>query len=215
MKVLGALLAGGKSERFGSDKAFAMYQGQYLIDHAIALLKPQCDAMVICGRRYKAYQSIKDDPADYGPIGAINAALKYAKEHGFDAIISFPCDTIMGDTILGDTIIGDTITPDTPDNNAESFHWFKGDSVAYYIDQPVIGYWPCILSDGLDEWLKKQKRRSMKAWIEYIGSEGSIIKAIDPNDRGAARFININRPQDLKFDAMDRQDFGQKKSQHF
>lgn len=198
MKVLGALLAGGKSERFGSDKAFAMYQGQYLIDHAIGLLKPQCDAMVICGRRYKEYQSINDDPAGYGPIGAINAALKYAKGHSFDAIISFPCDTIMGDTIMGDTIMGDTITADTHETSAENVYWFDGESAAYFIDQPVIGYWSCALSDVLEDWLQKQKRRSMRAWIEYIGSKGCIIKAIDPNDGCAAQFININRPEDLK-----------------
>ena len=35
MSRLGAVIAGGRSSRFGSDKAMALWQGRPLIDHAI------------------------------------------------------------------------------------------------------------------------------------------------------------------------------------
>lgn len=192
MKVLGALLAGGKSERYGSDKAFAVYRGQYLIDHALGLLKSQCDAIAICGRSYKDYESIQDDPEDYGPLGAINAALKYAKLRHYDAIISFPCDTII-------RLAFDALEEDAIDAKSDTANWFEGDRASYFIDQPVIGYWPCTLSNELDQWLQNQNRRSIKAWIEYIGSKSYVVNPIVPSDRNAVQFININRPEDLIF----------------
>lgn len=180
MKLLGALLAGGKSKRYGSDKAFAVYRGQYLIDHALGLLGPQCDAIVICGRAYKDYEFVKDFPEDNGPLGGLNAALKYAKERHYDAVISFPCDTIMGDTIAK-----------PPKHKI----WFESGEAAYFADQPVIGYWPCTLSDTLEHWLQSQKRRSMMAWVEYLAAKHDGIKAIAMDS--SAQFINVNRPDDL------------------
>ncbi len=196
MRVLGALLAGGQSKRYGSDKALAIYRGQYLIDHALELLRPQCDAIVICGRSYKDYESIQDIPQDNGPLGGLNAALLYAKERHYDAVISFPCDTIKGDTIKGDTIKRTAV--DCGAAMAQPFDdkfWFEGEETAYFIDQPVIGYWPCGLSAMLEHWLRTQKRRSMLAWIDYIDEKYGGIKAIDMGC--TARFININRPDDL------------------
>src|SRR3546814_3555756 len=40
VKTLGAVLAGGRSSRFGSDKALAMLGGRTLLDHAQAALRP-------------------------------------------------------------------------------------------------------------------------------------------------------------------------------
>lgn len=173
MKILGALLAGGKSERFGSDKAMALYQGQYLIDHAIELLKPQCDAILICGRIYEDYLSIKDDLQDQGPLGGICAALKYAKDQGYDGVMSFPCDTIGRDKLSGASI-------EQP--------WFDCEEPAYLSHHPVIGYWPSSLSERLEKWLHSQNQRSMMAWAEHIGAMSIEIDQ---------KFININRPDDL------------------
>src|SRR3546814_5673419 len=50
VKTLGAVLAGGRSSRFGSDKALAMLGGRTLLDHAQAALRPHCDALIVVGR---------------------------------------------------------------------------------------------------------------------------------------------------------------------
>ncbi|MBK7285215.1 MAG: NTP transferase domain-containing protein [Sphingomonadales bacterium] len=46
-KILGAIIAGGKSRRFGSDKTVAELRGKPLIQHVIDGLSPQCDDLVI------------------------------------------------------------------------------------------------------------------------------------------------------------------------
>lgn len=184
MKILGALLAGGESRRFGSDKALAKWDGRYLIDHTIALLEHQCDHIVICGRQYGQQDFIMDDPVNAGPLGAINAALKYADKHDYDAVISFPCDTILGDTILGDIIrSGDEADLDKPPA------WFEyHDYPQYMASQPVIGYWPKTMAAALQQWLACQDRRAVMAWVQHCGAM--------PIDN-AVRFHNINRPSDM------------------
>lgn len=48
MRMLGAILAGGRSTRFGSDKAMAMLpDGRTLMDHAIATLRPHVAQIVV------------------------------------------------------------------------------------------------------------------------------------------------------------------------
>ena len=48
--TLGAVLAGGQSSRFGSDKALAVLYGQTLLTRAVATLAQWCDTVVVVGR---------------------------------------------------------------------------------------------------------------------------------------------------------------------
>ena len=90
MKTLGAVLAGGQSRRFGSDKAVAMLDGQTLLDHALAALRPHCDAVVVVGRG-----KIADWPrADMGPLGGIAAALIHAVDQGFNQVLTVSVDCV-------------------------------------------------------------------------------------------------------------------------
>ncbi|MCR5872033.1 NTP transferase domain-containing protein [Sphingomonas sp. J344] len=50
MRLLGAIIAGGTSRRFGSDKAMAQIAGRSLLDHARAALVQEVDDLVLCGR---------------------------------------------------------------------------------------------------------------------------------------------------------------------
>jgi molybdopterin-guanine dinucleotide biosynthesis protein A len=47
MKILGAIIAGGKSSRMGQDKALMPFCGKPLIAHVVLRLGPQVDALVI------------------------------------------------------------------------------------------------------------------------------------------------------------------------
>ena len=62
MRILGAILGGGQSSRFGSDKALALHQGRALIDHALEALRPHVSALVVVGRDWQGVARVDDLP---------------------------------------------------------------------------------------------------------------------------------------------------------
>lgn len=166
--ILGAILAGGRSRRFGSDKAAAMLNGVALLDHVIARLRPQVDALVICGRDVAGMTCIADRPSsDLGPLGGLNAALRHGAIHGFATVISVPCDT----PILPADLAG-RLVPHAP-------------AVAAAI--PVIGAWPTALAGDLDAYLAMAVDRSMRHWASTCGAQPIELPVLD----------NVNSPADL------------------
>ena len=148
MRVLGAVLAGGQSRRFGSDKALAMLNGKPLIAHVIAAVSAQVDNVVVCGRD----GGIADRPGPgLGPLGGLCAALRHAADNGFDAVLSVPCDTpdIPGDLVA---LLNAAALP------------------ACLADQPVIGLWHATLSGMLDVHLAETNDRSLRAWARQCGA---------------------------------------------
>lgn len=148
MRTLGAVLAGGASRRFGSDKAAALYQGRPLLEHALAALTPLCDVCVIVGRDSPRATSIPDWPAPgMGPLGGIAGALRHAD--GFDQVLSVPVDCL--------DLPAELLAALTP-------------SPAFLADQPVIGLWPLAARAPLAALLAADTRHSMRAFAEAIGA---------------------------------------------
>ena len=104
MRMLGAVLAGGQSSRFGSDKALAILHGRPLIDQAIAALACQCDAVVVVGRDSAPVQALPDWPAPgMGPLGGLAAALRHAAAHGFAQVLACAVDSVgLTDTLAAE-----------------------------------------------------------------------------------------------------------------
>lgn len=83
--TLGVLLAGGMSRRYGSDKAFALWDGEPYLAHVARALAPHCDPLVVCGRadvQAEAYarlapgaRVLPDEKLDEGPVVALRRAL--------------------------------------------------------------------------------------------------------------------------------------------
>jgi molybdopterin-guanine dinucleotide biosynthesis protein A len=168
MTRLGAILAGGKSTRFGSDKAEAMLDGRPLVDHVLASLRKQCDDIVLCGREREGMASIPDRPdRDQGPLGGLNAAFHHAAERGHDEVLSAACDNA-----------------DLPADLAQQL----SPPPAYADGQPVIGLWPAHLAPLLDDWMARQDNRAMMGWIDACGARAVRLKE---------KPANINRPEDL------------------
>lgn len=168
-RLLGAVIAGGQSSRFGSDKAAALWQGKPLIEHVVAQLGPVVDELVICGRDFGGREGIPDRPAaNLGPLGGLNAALHHGAALGFDAVISAGCDTPLLPAPLLDRLSRST-------------------GPAYLATLPVIGYWPASLAGALDDFLAQDRKHAIRAWAESVSAE-----AIDwPG------LPNVNEPADL------------------
>ncbi len=169
MKVLGAILAGGKARRFGADKALALYNGVRLIDHVLAALRPQVDAVVTVGREFPELQSTPDRPGpDMGPLAGLAGALAFAQAGGFDAVISAGVDS------LG--LPADLVEQLSP-------------APAYLDIQPVVGLWPVSALPELDRILASDQRHSMLSFIGRIGAR-AVRLDVPP--------ANINTAADLR-----------------
>jgi molybdenum cofactor guanylyltransferase len=150
VRLLGAIIAGGQSRRFGGDKGAALLGGKALIEHVADALRPQVDALVMCGRPWPGLQSIDDRPApDLGPLGGLCAALHHAADHGFDAVLSAGCDVLP--------------VPDLRQVTGSA-------AAAVVAGQPLLGYWPVALAQRLDDHLASQPDRSMRGWVAASGA---------------------------------------------
>lgn len=75
-----AILAGGKSSRFGKDKGLANFNGKPLIQHVISIAKIISNRVYIIANNtdyHKLKISVLNDEFKYiGPLGGLHAALK-------------------------------------------------------------------------------------------------------------------------------------------
>jgi molybdopterin-guanine dinucleotide biosynthesis protein A len=167
--ILGAILAGGEARRFGSDKALAMFEGRTLIEHVAAALRRQTDTVVVVGRAHDGLIGVADRPTPgLGPLGALAGALLWARDNGFTAVLSAPCDV-----------------PLLPENLAARL---AGEGPAYVAGLPVLGWWPSALADDLAAWLAADQSRAVRHWAAAIGARAVSLEALP---------ANVNTPEDL------------------
>ena len=80
-ELAGLLLAGGRSSRFGSDKALVVVDGLTLLERATRCLRDVCDGPLVVAsgdgvaRPGVGDRQVADVVADAGPLGAIAAGL--------------------------------------------------------------------------------------------------------------------------------------------
>ena len=95
--VIGAIIAGGRSVRFGSDKALAVVGGVRVVDRVAAALRGVCADIVLIANNEDLAVEIglpwrADRYPDLGPLAGIDAALAWAAERGAPGIIAAACD---------------------------------------------------------------------------------------------------------------------------
>ena len=166
--ILGVVLAGGKSTRFGSDKALAELGGRTLIARAVDALSLWCEYVIVVGRETAPAPTLPDWPRPgMGPLAGLASALHLARDEGYQAVLSCGVDSAgLPDDLL-------TLLSPAP---------------AYLADQPVIGLWPASASPVLDALLESDARHSMRAFAEAIGAKPV---------KSASKPANINTPADL------------------
>ncbi|WP_267414406.1 molybdenum cofactor guanylyltransferase [Sphingomonas sp. GC_Shp_4] len=141
------MLAGGRSSRFGSDKATALFRGRPLLAHMREVGEVSADAVIVIGRA----EGVPDLPAPgLGPLGGIAAALDHAADHGFASVLTLPCDM-----------------PSVPPGLIEAL---LRRAPAYCADAPVIGHWPAAVGAQLLAHLDRGEDRSVRRWARMIGA---------------------------------------------
>lgn len=166
--ILGAVLAGGQSTRFGSDKALAEYRGHTLLAHAVDTLSGWCEHVVVVGRATAPAPTLPDWPRPgMGPLGGLAAALHHARDEGYEAVL-----TVGVDSLGLPENLPDLLSP----------------APAFLDVQPVVGLWPAGAAETIEAILHGEGSHALKRLADAIGAR-AVPLAGDP--------ANINTPADL------------------
>ncbi|MXO65193.1 molybdenum cofactor guanylyltransferase [Altericroceibacterium endophyticum] len=148
--ILGVVLAGGESSRFGSDKALAELGGHSLLIRAVDALSLWCEMVVIAGRETGPAPCIPDWPRPHmGPLGGIAAGLRHALDMDYHSILTCGVDSVS-----------------LPDNLPD----LLSPAPAFLESQPVIGHWPVSAATAVEDILEGTGKHSMRAFAETIGA---------------------------------------------
>ena len=166
--ILGVVLAGGQSTRFGGDKALAELGGHTLLNRAFDALTGFCELVVVAGRERGPGHCIPDWPrTGMGPLAGIAAGLHLARDDGYDSVLTCGVDSV---------------------NLPEDLLELLSPAPAFLESQPVIGHWPAGAVDAIETLLLAEGRHSMLAFAEAISATAVKI---------GAKPANINTPADL------------------
>ena len=188
--ILGTVLAGGKSRRFGEDKSQVKLGGKLLIDYILSeIIDEFNEVLVVSNNLIEFKQSekislIKDFKKDLGPLGGVLTAMKWVKDNNKDYkwISTFPVDTpFFKNQILKDFF--------KKINMEEGKLFFINSNNTRH---NIFGLWSLDLMDKLREDLDKGERK-VEVWANSIG-----VKNINMNFENKDPFFNINTKEDLK-----------------
>ena len=176
------ILCGGRSSRFGSDKARAPLQGLPLILHAARLLSPVAGSVTAVAEvsdKYKdlGLRTIADREPHLGPLGGILTALDDVADEGWILVSS--CD-MVDLPVEGLTRL---MAARDPGRQAAAFRGPEG-------WQPFPLLLHATAWDAAED-LVHGRRASLRALLDRLSTAG-----VSPPDRwnGAS---GINSPQDL------------------
>lgn len=183
-KITGCVLAGGKSSRFGSNKALQLYDGHTFLDTTIRLLCQVCDEVAVSVGNKSSYPDcysaliIEDQYKDCGPLGGIFSVMTALKS---DYYLFMPCDMpFMTVGLLRDLI--------NKSNDSEMI-FFENESRSFMfpmlLRRSVLG----VVSDLLGTQIYK-----LKAILPYVN-----VKRLDVQESNISCFANINTPNDFQF----------------
>ena len=188
--ILGTVLAGGKSQRFGEDKSQILLADKILIDYSFEEIIDEFKEVLIVSNnsiRFTNYDKISligDIKKDLGPLGGVLSAMKWVKDQNknYKWIATFPVDTPFFKKKILDQFINQI------DENESSLFFIKSNNTRHNI----FGLWSMSLLDQLEDDLEKGVRK-VELWANSIG-----VKTINMEFPNQDPFFNINTKEDLE-----------------
>ena len=188
--ILGVILAGGKSSRFGSNKSLSNLSNTKLIQHVINKISKYFSDILIVSNDSKLVledpniKIIKDCRDGYlGPLVGVLSAMKYANQNNkYNWVITFPCDTPFFDKIIIEKLINKT------SSKKEKIFLIKEKKQRHNI----FGTWSTNLEKILEEDLNNNFRK-VDLWADKIG-----CVYIEKDIKKENEFLNINTKEDLE-----------------
>ena len=188
--ILGTVLAGGKSQRFGEDKSQVKLGNKLLIDYILSEIIDEFNEVLVVTnnqinfKESKKISLIEDFKKDLGPLGGVLTAMKWVKDNNKDYqwISTFPADTpFFENQILKDFLKKINI-------EEGKLFFIKSNNTRHNI----FGLWSIDLMDKLEEDLKKGVRK-VEDWADSVG-----VNIIEMEFNKKDPFFNINTREDLE-----------------
>ncbi len=186
--ILGVVLAGGKSERFGKDKSEIKLGSKTLLIHTLDKIKSKFNKIIIVSNnnKVKDYVVIKDCiEGQLGPLVGVLSAMKWIKKNNYSYkwVMTFPCDTPFFDISIIDKFIEATKLNDSP------LYFVKSEEKRHNI----FGLWSLKIMETLEADILKNDYRKVEKWANKIG-----VKTINITYDNIDPFFNINTQEDLE-----------------
>ena len=193
MKILGAVIAGGKSSRMGGrEKSFLVLDGASLLDRTLSRLRFQVDDLIINANgdatRFATSGAtvVEDVLTDIGtPLAGLHAALCYGANHGFAAVVTVPSDAPFLPLDLVERLV------DAGEVSGAAIA--RSDEQDHYL----TGIWTTSMAKSLGRLIETDGLRRVQDFVMKAKAEKVVWAAI-PHDP----FFNINTPEDLEMAEM-------------
>ena len=188
--ILGTVLAGGKSQRFGEDKSQVTLANKLLIDYVLSEIIDQFKEVLIVSNNSINFQSsekitkIEDYKKGLGPLCGVLSAMKWinTNKRDYQWIATFPVDTpFFKRQILKDFIQNINF-------NESDLFFIKSNNTRHNI----FGLWSIKLLDRLEKDLNDGERK-VELWANNVG-----VKIINMEFSNNDPFFNINTKEDLE-----------------
>ena len=188
--ILGVVLAGGKSQRFGQNKTQVKLKNRLLIDYVLNEIVDEFkEILIIANEPIKFMKSknisiIKDYKSGLGPLGGVLTAMKWIKKNHkkYKWISTFPSDTPFFTKKELKYFYEDVRV-----NDGKLF-FIKNEETRHNI----FGLWSLDLMEQLETDILKGARK-VEFWANTIGVNIVNFKYKKPDP-----FFNINTKEDLK-----------------
>jgi molybdopterin-guanine dinucleotide biosynthesis protein A len=191
--AFGLILAGGRSRRFGGDKALAELRGRSLLEIAHARLAVVCDAVAVSAPADGPIAALAEglgavvlpDPygAPRGPLAGVLAGLEWVLSRRAELLVTLPCDAPLLPLDLETRLLAAV-------QNAPAAMARSPDGL-----QPLCAVWRVALVRPLRSALAHGLHPPVH---QVLVDAGAAEAAFDD----AADFLNVNTPADL--DAAER-----------
>ena len=189
--ILGVVLAGGQSKRFGQDKSQVQLESKILIDYILLeILNEFNEILIIANNDIKFFNSkkinkIEDYKKNLGPLGAVLSAMKWIKENNkkYKWISTFPSDTpFFKKKYLHDFL-------NNINEEQSKLFFIKSNDKRHNI----FGLWSLELLNRLEDDLVNKGERKVEDWANKVG-----VKTINLEFKNNDPFFNINTKEDLE-----------------
>jgi len=189
--ILGVVLAGGKSKRFGEDKSQVTLNNKRLIDYILSEIITEFNEVLIISNNRIDFMSsskitkIEDDEKDLGPLGGVLTAMRWINKNKkkYKWISTFPSDTPFFNKKTLRDFYKNINTKDG------KLFFIKSNQTRHNI----FGLWSLELLDQLEQDLIIKGDRKVEFWANKNG-----VQTVDMKFTKNDPFFNINTKEDLE-----------------